>query len=80
MSAGENIARHKTLVDSEHFIAATDAALLHVQELWIQQITEPNTAMAVGLKVQGAHEFLKCLKLLVETPQVPMPKIVDNLR
>lgn len=80
MSDGANIARHKSMVDSEHFIAACDAALLQVQLLWVQQITEPNNAMAVGLKVQGAMEFISCLKLLVETPPAPMPKIVDNLR
>lgn len=81
MLGSENISRHKSMVDSDHFTLAADAALLQVQSLWVQQITEPNTAMAVGLKLQGAMEFLQTLKLLAETPRLTNPPLVsDNLK
>lgn len=81
MLAAENVTRHKSMVDSDHFTLACDAALLQVQGLWVQQITEPNTAMAVGLKLQGAMEFIQALKLLAETPRLPTPQLVpDNLK
>ena len=77
--SGDSIAKHRNMVDLPEFTRATDFALLEYQMLLAKQTQDTQTAMAAGLKLQGALEFLTQLRLLSETAKVPTPQIVEQL-
>lgn len=74
-----SVGKHKALVDSDTFQIGADFALLHVTAQWAMQVSDPQSAMAVGQKIQGAHEFLQAFKLLAETAPKPTIAATDNL-
>ena len=75
-----NIAAHKLLLEHAHLERSLDFAMLEYQAQLATRITDPNSAMAAGSKLQGALEFLQTFKLLAETgPVLLARKDVDNL-
>jgi hypothetical protein len=66
-----NIRDHKRMVDLPEFQKGMDYAMLEAQSRWARQVNDGQTAMAVGLKIQGALEFIQELVLLAEN-QVPV--------
>lgn len=60
------VGQHRMLVDSESFIHATDFAMLEYQRKLVMQSIDQYAAMATGLKLQGALEFLQQLRMLAE--------------
>lgn len=78
MESNVRISNHREMIGSEAFEKGSDAALLHYIDI-IAKSNNPNEAMAIGLKIQGATEFLQTFKLLAETPKLPSPVITDNL-
>ncbi len=68
--SGTAISDHRHLVDSTPFIQAADFAMLEYQRKLVMQATDQYAAMATGLKLQGALEFLQQLRMLAE----PEPK------
>ena len=75
-----NIRAHQALVDSASFEAGADAAMLEYSRK-LSEETNAQTPGVTGLKLQGAHEFLKVLKTLAEPPPVlPKRPDLDNLK
>jgi hypothetical protein len=74
--------KHRELVHSQAFQAASDFALLEYQRLVTEQIRDQGSAMAAGLKIQGAIEFMGILRTLAEEPPriVPLPAKALNPR
>ncbi len=71
---------HRKLVDQDAFDAAADAVLLEYNRKLCEDTDSSNAAM-VGLKMQGAHEFLKEFRTFAEdAPPRPQPQRTDNLR
>ena len=68
MQSGDSISKHRALVDSTEFQRAADFALLQYTGTLAQQTTNANESMAMGLKIQGAHEFLQTMRLLAAAP------------
>jgi hypothetical protein len=79
MQNGDHIVKHKQMVDSPEFQRGIDFAMLHCQSLWAAQITDGNTAMAVGLKMQGAMELAQNMKMLAESHRPQIARSNDNL-
>jgi hypothetical protein len=79
MESGLNISNHKKLVDSPEFQVGADYAMLQYQVKVTSQITNPDSAVAAGLKMLGALEFLETLKLLSESPRRAPLVTSDNL-
>jgi hypothetical protein len=77
---GTFMKRHHDLVDNEMFNTSTDFAMLQYQAQVGRQITDANSAMLAGLKLQGALEFLGVLKNLGETTVLPPRRPDDNLK
>lgn len=63
------VAKHRELVVSDQFQIALDHALLQYQTVLTSPQLDGNAAAQAGLKLQGAQEFIRELKLLGETEQ-----------
>ena len=75
------INQHRDLITSDAFIRATDVGLNHYQVLLANQVTDGNTAMAAGFKLQGALEYVQTMRLLSEIPKAPTlakPETLDH--
>lgn len=70
---------HKHLIELPSFEFGIDAALLQYTASLTQGQLDPNTAMAAGWKIQGAHEFVLQLKMLAETMKPPVPRVMESL-
>ncbi len=70
------VSDHRHLVDTPAFVRAADAAMLEYQRRLVAQTSGQYEAMATGLKLQGALEFLQQLRMLAEPEakgQTPLP-------
>lgn len=78
--SNDNISKHLKLVDSHEYQRAIDFAMLEYVDSTLSSIRDQGTAMVAGIKLLGAHEFLREFRDLseVQTPIRP-PTIVDNL-
>jgi len=72
-SSGSQVSNHRQLVDSQPFIQGADFAMLEYQRLLAMRSTDQYSAMATGLKLQGALEFLQQLRMLAE-PEAKLEK------
>jgi len=72
-SSGVHVSDHRKLVDSPEFIQGADFAMLEYQRLLAMRSTDQYSAMATGLKLQGALEFLQQLRMLAE-PEAQLAK------
>jgi len=66
--SGTRISNHRAMVTSDAFNSGANFALLEYQRVLTGQIRDGNTAMAAGLKMQGALEFLDTLRQLADAP------------
>lgn len=75
-----NLSNHRAVVDTEAFTRGVDFAMLEYVDSTLSSIRDQGTAMVAGIKLLGAHEFLREFRDLseVQTPIRP-PTIVDNL-
>lgn len=71
LESGDNITKHRKMVDSGEFQRACDFAMLQYTGGISGEITDGTTAMAVGLKLLGAQQFLQVLRNLSEAPKAP---------
>lgn len=69
--SGENISKHRNLVDSNEFQRAIDFAMLEYASIVAMQVKEANSAAASGLRILGAHEFVHILRNLSEKTEIP---------
>ena len=68
------------MVDLEAFQLAADFGMLEYNRLLADQVRDQGTAMATGLKLQGAMEFLQIMRMLSENPKLPpRAQMGDNL-
>ena len=74
-----NIHGHRSLVDLPQFEHSNDAAMLQYCAALAQKVTDGNSAMVAGFKLQGALEFAQTFRMLSEQPRVQAPTISDNL-
>lgn len=74
MESADNVSKHRALVDSRQFERGADFAMLEYTSQLAQQTDSQYAAMAGGLKMQGALEFLAIFKKLAEAP-VTAPKL-----
>lgn len=78
--SGDNISKHKALLEMREFDRAIDYAFMQYQADLAARCADANGAMAMGLKLCGAHEFVQTLRTLTEVAKVlPVPQD-DNLR
>lgn len=79
-SVTTNVSQHRDMVGGAAFQRAADYAMLEYQALLADRTNDAQTAVAAGMKLQGALEFLTQFRLLAETPTVA-PRVVprDNL-
>jgi hypothetical protein len=79
-SSGDNVSRHREMVDSTPFQRGTDFALLQLSIVLGQTVQDDESARNAGYKLAGAVEYLAQLRMLSEPPvrPVPMPSN-DNL-
>jgi hypothetical protein len=80
LSSPTSIRAHREMVDSLIFTAGCDIALLQYQRELTAKITDGNLAGSVGLRLQGAQEFLDVLRRLSETSTPSVPRQDDNLK
>lgn len=73
------VGQHRQMVDSDPFTRAIDMALLQYQANITTTINDGNGAGAVGLKLQGAQEFINVLRNLSEEPTPLARRPDDNL-
>jgi len=71
---------HRQMVDSSAFNIAVDMALLQYQRESTATIVDGNGAGSVGLRLQGAQEFINVLRNLSETYTLPINRPQDNLK
>lgn len=67
---------HRDLVDSQPFQIGSDFAMLQFAGWLATQVSDSNSAMAVGYQLLGAYSYLATLKSLAEIPKVPAR--IDN--
>lgn len=68
-------------MDSHQFQIGSDYAMLEYQRLLVMQIRDQASAMAIGLKMQGAAEFLNLFQTLADKPlpaTVEFPPRLDH--
>jgi hypothetical protein len=80
MTDTKSVSAHRDMVASGTFEAGSHFAMLEYMSQLAQRANDGNTAAAMGLKLQGALEFLQIMRMLGETPRmlVQAPKN-DNL-
>lgn len=64
--SGDNVTKHRNLVDSPEFNRAVHYALLEYQTLLVAQAKDGNSSMAVGFRLQGALELMGVMRNLAE--------------
>jgi hypothetical protein len=74
-----NVHAHRALIDLPQFEKSADAALLEYCAALASQVKDHNTALCVGLKLQGAFEYSQTFRMISETFKVQSPVINDNL-
>ena len=80
MADHNSVGHHRAIMSSDHFQQSSDVAMLEYAAQLALRTANMNDAATMGLKLQGAHEFLQTLRLLAETPRLPAPKVnLDNL-
>jgi hypothetical protein len=78
--SNDNISKHLKLVDSHEYQRAIDFAMLEYVDSTLSSIRDQGTAMIAGIKLLGAHEFLREFRDLSEVQTLIRPQtIVDNL-
>ena len=80
LSNPTNIKVHRVMVDGDVFQRACDVALLEYQGQCALTIRDQTSAMAVGLKKQGALEVIQTMKTLADVPLAVARKATDNLQ
>lgn len=79
LESADNISKHRSMVDSKEFQRACDFAMLQFSASVCQEIQDGNTAMAVGMKLLGANQFMQVLRNLSEVPKGPTNIITPRL-
>jgi hypothetical protein len=74
-----NVHGHRYMIDKPQFDHSSDAAMLEYCAALASQVKDHNTALCVGLKLQGAFEYAQTFRMLSETFKTPSPVITDNL-
>jgi hypothetical protein len=79
--SSQNVKEHKDLLEKNAFSKSADFAMLQYQfeQAASGGVKDGNTAMMVGLKLQGAVEFLQTFKLLAETEKALPPRTTPAL-
>lgn len=73
----QSVTKHRDMVTDRTFERAADFALLEYLE---ELCTKEQNPAFIGLRMMGAREFLKTMKLLAEKEELrPIAKIQDNL-
>lgn len=76
----DNVTKHRDLVASREFERAIDYALLQYQASLAATVTQDFNGMAsMGLRLMGAQEFVRTLRMLAESASLPDTKVTDNL-
>ena len=77
----ENVTRHRDLVASPEFELAIDFGLLQYQAQLASTVNADFNGMAaMGLRLLGAQEFVRTLRMLSESPTIPDVRVADNLK
>lgn len=79
MQSGDNVSKHRKMVDSGEFQRAVDAGFLQFASFHASSITDSQSAMAAGFRIQGAFDVLQTIRMLSESPNVAKPLPSENL-
>jgi len=69
--SGDNISKHRDLVDNAAFQRGCDFAMLEYAKTMALESVDGNTAVATAMRLRGAHEFLQIFRNLSEKSQPP---------
>lgn len=76
----KSVSAHRDLIATTAFESGSHFAMLEYMAQLAQRANDGNTAAAMGLKLQGALEFLGIMRNLGEVPKFPAPAPrTDNL-
>jgi hypothetical protein len=78
-NSGDNVSRHRDMIDSTEFQRAADFGMLQYAAYLGSQVSDGNSAMAVGFQLKGAHDFLMTLRNISEAPALPARIPSSNL-
>lgn len=79
--SGTKLSAHRDLITREDFRLAIDTALLQYQVELAANCKDQYSAMAMGLRLLGANEFVSVLRKLADKPvPVNVTPISDNLK
>ena len=73
------MSKHREFLISEEFIRGIDTAMLQYQTELSQKVGDQYSAMAMGLRLLGAQEFVNKLWELAHIPEKRISKLSDNL-
>ena len=72
--SGDNVGKHRNLIDLADFQRSVDFAMLEYQATLARRVVDERSALMAGVKLQGALEFLQEFRLLSENPKIePLP-------
>lgn len=77
--SGDNISKHRAMVDSNEFNRAIDFAALQLQINLSRNVPDSQAGMIAGFKLAGAQEFIAILKGLAEQPKAAEAPLIKSL-
>lgn len=77
--SGDNISKHRALLEMREFDRALDFAVLQYTLQASSRVGDANGAVALGYKLLGVQEFIATLKTLSEVVPVPTQTVNENL-
>jgi hypothetical protein len=77
--SGDNISKHRALVDNNDFNRAIDCAVNQLSIQLASNMPDSQAGMIAGFKLAGAQEFIAILKGLAETTPAPQATAIKNL-
>jgi len=77
--SADNISKHRDMLQTRAFERALESAMAEYQFRLCEEEGDVNKSAASYLKLKGAHEFVKTLKFLAESPVVSVTNQIMNL-
>lgn len=75
--SGDNLRKHRDLVDSKEFQRGTDFAILEYATHLASSVSDANSALRAGFALAGAIDYVLTLKTLADVPK-PLAQAPSN--
>lgn len=77
--SGDNISKHREMLQSREFERAIDWGLLQYSKMLCDEPGDLNQCASKHLRMQGAHEFVRVMFNLAESPVAALTNDIMNL-